>query len=310
MKLRYRLVIIVITILLVTGVSLSAILVGIAFSTQMATALESQERLAAEQARVIQLRYESYLQIAHTLADAMADYDGTEPGRQRNRFDQFIQSVVLSNERVVGIFAVFKPGTIDPGMDALFAGTPGSSETGQWAPWYTQQSGTVEHLTYNDIPGMMAHINGPDARRDAIDNPVLQRVAGRDTYIVRVSVPVIYRATGEVAGRVGVNINTAYTQPVVDDTIKTHPDITAMTVYSDNAVIVASYAPDQVGRTLKDAQRSLFSADTDAVQDAVIRGEPYRVTEYSEILKTELEIIVYPFVIGETGKRCAVMMAR
>ena len=132
-------------------------------------------------------------------------------------------------------------------MAALFAGTPGSSETGQWAPWYTQQSGTVEHLTYNDIPGMMAHINGPDARRDAIDNPVLQRVAGRDTYIVRVSVPVIYRATGEVAGRVGVNINTAYTQPVVDDTIKTHPDITAMTVYSDNAAIVASYAPEQVG---------------------------------------------------------------
>jgi hypothetical protein len=124
MKLRHRLIAIFIPMMAVIGVALSVILVRLASSTQMATALESQERLAAEQARVIQMRYESYLRIAQTLADAMADYDGTEPGRQRNRFDQFIRSIVASNERVAGIFAVFKPNTIDPGMDAYFAGTP------------------------------------------------------------------------------------------------------------------------------------------------------------------------------------------
>jgi methyl-accepting chemotaxis protein len=274
----------------------------------MATALESQERLAAEQARVIQMRYETYLRIAHTLADAMADYDATEPGRQRGRYDQFIHSVVLSNERVVGIFAVFKPNTIDPGMDADIAGAAGSTETGQWAPWYTQRTGTVEHLTYNDIPAIMAVINGPSARKERIDDPVLQKVEGKNSYIVRISVPVIYRKTGEVVGRVGVNVNTAYTQPVVDDTIKAHPDITAMTVYSDSGTIVASYAVDQVGKLLSNAQSSLFSADTAAVQEAVVKGEKYRLAEYEEDLKTELEMIVYPFTIGETGVSWAVML--
>jgi methyl-accepting chemotaxis protein len=308
MKLKYRLTIIVILILLVAGVSLSLILVGLASSMQMATALESQERLAAEQARVIQIRYETYLRIAHTLADAMADYDGAEPGRQRNRFDQFMHSVVLSNERVVGVFAVFKPNTIDPGMDASFAGALGSSETGQWAPWYSQRTGIVEHLTFNDIPGMMAIINGPDARKEAIDNPAPQTVLGSNTYIVRVTVPVIYRKTGEVVGRVGVNVNTAYTQPVVDDTIKAHPDITAMTVYADNGFIIASYALEQVGKLIVDAQTSLYKADAAAVQNAVVRGEKYRLAEYSEILKTDLEMIVYPFTIGETGISWAVML--
>jgi methyl-accepting chemotaxis protein len=274
----------------------------------MATALESQERLAAEQARVIQMRYETYLRIAHTLADAMADYDETEAGGQRNRFDRFMRSVVLSNERVVGIFAVFKPGTIDPGMDAAFAGSPGSTETGQWAPWYAHHTGTIEHLTYNDVPGMMAIINGPGARNETIDDPAPQIVEGKNTYIVKVSVPVIHRGTGEVAGRVGVEVNTSYTQPVVDDTIKAHPDITAMTVYSDNAVIVASYAIEQVGKSLKDAQSSLFSADTAVVQDAVVTGKKYRLAEYSETLKAELEMIVYPFTIGETGVSWALML--
>ena len=308
MKLRYRLIIIVFAILIVFGASLSVILVSLAASTQMATALESQERLAAEQARVIQMRYEKYLRIAHTLADAMADYDGTEAGRQRNRFDQFIRSVVASNDQVVGIFTVFKPNTIDPGFDASFAGAPGSTETGQWAPWYTQRTGTIEHLTYNDVPGMMTILNGPDARKERIDEPVPQRVEGKDAFIVRISVPVIYRKTGEAVGRVGVNVNTAYTQPVVDDTIKTHSEITAMTVYSNNGTIIASYALEQVGKLLTDAQSSLFSADTAVAQDAVVKGEKFRLAEYSEILKTELEMIIYPFTIGESGTNWALML--
>jgi methyl-accepting chemotaxis protein len=209
---------------------------------------------------------------------------------------------------VVGIFAVFNPGTIDPGLDAAFAGTPGSTGTGQWAPWYAHHTGTIEHITYDDIPGMMAIINGPDGRKEKIDDPVPQKVEGKDTYIAKVSVPVVHRKTGEVVGRVGVEVNTSYTQPVVDDTIKAHPDITAMTVYADNGFIVASYAVEQVGKLLPEAQSSLFSADTAAVRDAVLKGEKYRLAEYEEDLETELEMIIYPFTIGETGVSWSVML--
>jgi uncharacterized phage infection (PIP) family protein YhgE len=98
---------------------------------------------------------------------------------------------------------------------------------------------------------MMAIINGPNARKETIDDPVPQTVERKNTYIVKISVPVVYRNTGKVVGRVGVEVNTAYTQPVVDDTIKAHPDITAMTVYTDNSFIIASGVIDQVGKLLK-----------------------------------------------------------
>jgi hypothetical protein len=61
MKLKYRLTIIVMAIVLAAGVSLSGTLLFLASSTQMALGEESQERLATEQARIIQMRYESYL---------------------------------------------------------------------------------------------------------------------------------------------------------------------------------------------------------------------------------------------------------
>ncbi|MDR1445312.1 MAG: methyl-accepting chemotaxis protein, partial [Treponema sp.] len=287
---------------------ISFILLTRASSTQMATALESQERLAAEQARVIQMRYEGYLRIVDTLAEAMADYETAEPGSQRTRFDQFLHSIVSSEDRIVGMFAVFKPDTIDRGMDAAFAGTPGSTETGQWAPWYTQQTGRIEHLVYNDIAGQMAVINGPNARKEGISDPSLQFAAGRDSYIVMVSAPVINRRTDEVVGRVCMNVDTAYLQPVVDDTIKNHPDITTMTVYSSNSMVIASGVPDQIGKLLADAQSSLYSAHTTAVRDAVLRGEKYRLAEYSQALETELELIIYPFTIGETGISWALML--
>jgi methyl-accepting chemotaxis protein len=277
---------------------------------QMDTALQSQERLAAEQARIIEARYESYFTLATTLADTLSDYDTAELGRQRARYDQIIKSVVSSEERVVGIFAVFKPNTIDPGMDANFGGTVGSTETGQWAPWYTKLSGEFEHRTYNDVTGLMALINGPNARLPDIDEPVRQTVAGKDTYTVKISVPVIHRKTGEIVGRVGANINTAYTQPVVDAVIndQTLRDITAMTVYAHDTTVIAAGVAGQVGKSLREAQSSLYSAHTTAVEEAVRKGEKYRLAEYSENLKTELEVIIYPFTISETGVSWALML--
>jgi methyl-accepting chemotaxis protein len=310
MKLKYRLSLIVIAILVAVVGAISIILLNRASSMQMATALESQERLAAEQARIIEARYESYFTLATTLADTLSDYDTTDPGRQRNRYDQIIKSVVSSEDRVVGIFAVFKPNTIDPGMDADFAGIEGSTETGQWAPWYTSRSGEIEHLTYNDIPGMTALINGPKARLPSIDDPVIQTVAGKDTYVVRISVPVIHRTTGEVVGRLGVNINTAYTQPVVDAIINDEAmrDIVAMALYSHDARVIASGVPAQIGKSLREAHGSLYSGYTDAVEQAVLKGEKIRVAEYSENLKMELEVIVYPFTISETGVSWSMML--
>jgi methyl-accepting chemotaxis protein len=311
MKLKYRLSIIVIAILITVVAAISYTLLNRSSSMQMALAKESQERLAAEQARIIQTRYEGYLRVAQTLANMMADFDTTEVGRQRNRFDRLMESVLVSEERLVGIFAVFKPDTIDPGMDAAFAGMPGSTETGQWANWYTKRSGGMEHLVYENMDAVMAIINGPNARRDIIYDPIAQTVAGKNTYVIRMTVPVIHRKTNEVVGRVGVNVNTAYLQPVVDNILNDPNlrDITAMTIYTDNGTIIASYDASQVGRLLKDAQTGLFNTEVDQAQDAVVYGKKVRFSEYADAIKKDLEVVLFPFTIGTTGSTWSMMMS-
>jgi hypothetical protein len=181
--------------------------------------------------------------------------------------DQLLHSELESEERIIAVYAVFKPNTIDAGWDARFAGAPDNTETGQFAGWYTRRSGQIEHLTYNEIPAVMDNVNGPDARKEIIYDPVPQTVAGGNTFTVKISAPIINRWTNEVVGRVGINVDTAYTQPVVDATINNNTDITAMTIYSNNGTIIASGAPNQVGRLLNDAQKVLFSGDAGAAFD-------------------------------------------
>jgi methyl-accepting chemotaxis protein len=311
MKLKYRLSLIVISVVVIIVAAISIILLNRASSLQMATAKTSQERLAADQARVIQMRYEAYLRTAQTLADALADFDQADVGRQRNRFDQFMESILRSEDRLVALFVVFKPNTIDPGTDAMFAGRPGSTETGQWANWYTRQSGEIEHLTYDDIATVMNDINGEKARKDLMYNPIPQVVAGTQTHTVTITVPVIWRKTNEVVGRVGVNIDLAYMQPVVDNIINNDTDsrdITAMTIYSQNSMVIASYAEEHIGKSLKDAQGTLYAKNTDVAQNTILHGEKKAFSVYSSILKKNLELILYPITIGETGATWSLML--
>jgi methyl-accepting chemotaxis protein len=311
MKLKYRLSIIVISIVIVVVASISIILLSRASSMQMATSKESQARLAAEQARVIQLRYEAYLRTARTLADTLSDFDKTDVGRQRNRFNQFMESILQSEERLVGIFVVFKPNTIDPGMDAMFAGEPGSTETGQWANWYTRQSGEIEHRTYDDVETIMETLSGENARKELLYDPIPQLVSGKNTYMTQLTVPVFYRKTNEVIGRVGVNINTAYIQPVVDNIVNDPNmlDITAVTIYSNNGTILAGYSPDHIGKRLTDVQNTLYGKNITAAQDAVSQGKKERFSVYSSILKKDLELILYPITIGGINTKWSLMLA-
>ncbi|MDR1637116.1 MAG: methyl-accepting chemotaxis protein, partial [Treponema sp.] len=310
MKLKYRLCIIVISILVTIVAAISIILLNRASSLQMASAKESQERLAAEQARLVQMMYDSYLRTAHTLADTLSDFDKAEVGRQRNRFDQFMESILQSEERLVGIFVVFKPNTIDPGRDADFAGLPGCTEAGQWANWYSRQSGMIEHLTYNDVPTIMQSITGANSRKDIMSEPEPQIVAGKNTHTANITVPVIYRKTGEVVGRVGVNVNLAFTQPLVDDILNDPEleDISAMTIYSDAGIIVASYSEDHIGKFLKDAQNRLYGKNTDVAQKVVETGVKHRFKVHSDVLDEDMELILYPFFIGETGATWSLML--
>jgi methyl-accepting chemotaxis protein len=87
MKLKFRLSIIVVTLLAVVVASTSTILIVQAANIQLHTAEGSRQRLAEGIATDTQRRYEVYLQTARNLATLMGDYERYNPEDAKNQVE-------------------------------------------------------------------------------------------------------------------------------------------------------------------------------------------------------------------------------
>jgi methyl-accepting chemotaxis protein len=306
MKLKFKLSIIVIVILVVVVGGLSTLILSQASSTILNLARESAQRLASQQASYWQGREEGYLRIATVAASFMSAFDGTEAERRRQRFNQFMEATLSADPNLVGIFAVFKPNALD-GLDSQYRGAVGCTAEGIYAPWYTRKSGQIELLTYDNVSGAEDVISGPNAREQTVTNPESMMIAGQPTYIFRMAVPITDK-TNQVIGLVGVNIRIDAVEGVVEQTLKENQDISVMAVYSDNGVILGSYDKSRVGKNMQEVDTVLFGSSIDEAHEAVKVGKLYHTQHYSSAHGTNMEIILYPFVIGQSQASWSVML--
>ncbi|MDR0377239.1 MAG: HAMP domain-containing protein, partial [Spirochaetaceae bacterium] len=306
MKLKFKLSAIVVAIMVTVVGGLTALILAQASSVIRRVSLESAQRLASQQATYWEGREEGYLRVATVTAGYMSDYEGTEPERRRRRFDQFLMATLTTESNLEGIFAVFKPNALD-GMDSQFRGTPGSTAEGVYAPWYTRRSGAIEYLTYERVADAQAFLNGPGARNQVLMDPELQMVAGRQAHTFCMFVPIIAK-NNEVIGLVGLDIGIDAVQGIVEETLKNYADISALEVYSGNGTIMGHTDKNRVGMNMQEADAALFNGVVNEAADAIKNGKLYETEQYSPLLKTKLEIVLYPLTIGETGSSWSVMV--
>jgi methyl-accepting chemotaxis protein len=308
MKLRIKLCVIILAILVAVVGGLSFLILTQASSTISTLSVESIERLAGSQAAYWQGREEGYLRVASVASGFLGAYEQTEPERRRARFDQFLEATLISEPNIVGIFAIFQPNVLD-GLDYEYRGVRGSSAEGIYAPWYSRTSGRIEHLTYENVPAALEVINGPNNRQQTIRDPESIVINGKQTYAFRMAVPIIRSGTDQVVGVAGVMVQIDAVQTLVEQIIAGNADISAMTVYSNNGTILGSHQADRVGKNLKEADDGLYSPYTDRALENVVTGKQDHLRVYTPLLETNLDVIQYPFTIGESGASWTVMIA-
>jgi methyl-accepting chemotaxis protein len=193
-------------------------------------------------------------------------------------------------------------------MDADYRGVAGATSEGVFAPWYSRASGQVELRTYDNVSAALDVINGPNARKESMREPEPQVVNGKQTHVFRMAVPVVNNRNNEVVGMVGINIAISAVQPIVEQLIKDNDDIAVMAIYSDTGIILGSYQADRVGKNLKEADSTLYSDQSTAAADTVLSGKLASMEVYSAVLKSDVEIVLYPFTIGTSGASWSVMI--
>ncbi|MDR2729734.1 MAG: hypothetical protein LBB81_02415, partial [Treponema sp.] len=238
MKIKIKLSLIVIAIVAVIVTAVAVVLLREASGISVNLSKRSINFLAAHRAEYWKGREDGFIRVLRTLANVMSNYEEVPAAERRDRFDEMLKSVITAETAMYQVYTVWKPNAVD-GMDSRYIGRNGSTETGQYGMTFTQENGKIESRVTGDIATSMSYLNGTDARKDRVEHPVPRNINGKDTYFVRMMVPIINPRTNEVVGGVGCLLVIDGIQPTIENTLKTREEITAMAIYSSNGFIMA-----------------------------------------------------------------------
>jgi methyl-accepting chemotaxis protein len=196
-------------------------------------------------------------------------------------------------------------------MDDQMIGRPGSTETGQYAVALSREliGGEIDIRATGAVPEMMAHINSPNARRDWIELPFNREVAGIDTLLMRISVPITNPRTNEVVGMVSCLLYLATLQPMVMEFMRNNQDIAAMAIYANNGYTIASSIPPDAGRMLVDKGETFGDAHA-ALQRSVRDGTNVLLYFYSPALGMNMINSATSFAIGNSDMTWTTFLAK
>ncbi|MDR3170440.1 MAG: methyl-accepting chemotaxis protein [Treponema sp.] len=304
MKFKLKLNLIVIGLVALVIGSISLILLSRSSSMQMKTAIESMRNLAAEQAMDIRRQMELHLQITQTMAGMMNAYNDVGLQLRRIRFERNMESIALHFPMIVGIFSVWKPNVLD-GLDAQYAGQEGYSASGQYIPYFCMNAGKITRRAYANYQQVTAGLSNVET----ISNPEPRIVNGKATYVITITAPVISNRDKQLVGMVGVEVSIDALQPYIENILRDNHNIDALSVYTNDGTIIASFDPSGIGKNLRDADQALYTRYITDALNAVKRGHFLQVEEYSSFLKMQLQMAICPITIGTTTTPWAMMMA-
>jgi methyl-accepting chemotaxis protein len=309
MKIKFKLSIIIIAIMIVVIASLSFIFLQRASSISIDLSLQGITYLAESQAEFWKGREDGYLRVLRTVANVMADYESVEPELRRDRYDSLLEGVLEGEPMITTFYTVWKPNALD-GMDSEYLGRTGSSSTGQYAMRYTQEGTVVtgDAVPAAEIAVAMSNVDGPTARRDMVFDPAPATVAGKNTWLVKIAVPVINPRTGETVARVGCTLSIDAMQPAIEETItNAGGEITIMAIYTDTGFIMGHFIPERVGKKMQDVDVELGEMLPKAVEelesDVNFTGSFYDPTN-----RVNIELVMTSFPIGNSDVQWTVMI--
>jgi len=307
MKIKFRLSIIMIAIVAVIITIVAVILLNQASKISIELSTRAIDNLAAQRAAYWQGREDGLYRVARTLANIFGDFEDDPPAERRDMYNSMMQSVARAETTIFQVYCVWLPNAVD-GMDARFAGRPGNTETGQYAAAFRMENGNANITVTTDIADAMAYLTGPNNKKDRYEHPVPRTIDGKDTWYFRVMVPIINRRNGNVVGGVGCLCVIDAIQPTIENTIKTREEISAISIYSSNGFIIASYVPERVGKQLVDVD-TIYGKHIKDANQAVNDGKEFACSSYAPVLKSNVEITITPFPMGSSGRSWSIMVA-
>jgi len=306
MKNKVKLSIMIIVIIAIVGGGIVIVQLSQASSITLNLSRQKTMYMARQYAQLWDGKIDGYIKVLQSLSNVMNFYENLPPEARRREYENTILSVFEDMPEFVRMFTVWKPNAID-GMDARFIGRPGSTKTGQFAFALTRENGQMEKQTSDVVHTAMAHLTGSNSKTVEMADPTVIKLAGKDTWCVRIMVPILNKRLNESVGVVGCQFNIALIQPLVEQTIKDHDEVSSMAIYTNTGFILANYLPELIGKQLVDVETQ-YGDYLDMVAGAVKNERECEVSCYDPEMKTNMNMSIAPIPLAASPTTWAVMI--
>jgi methyl-accepting chemotaxis protein len=246
-----------------------------------------------------------FITMLQTISILFNSYENPEPAMRRQEYERIMRAIFEAMPEFIQMFTVWKPNAID-GMDARYIGRAGSTATGQFAYALTRETGQVQVITSAVVQEAMAYMTGPDAGVVRVSDPVPFKNQ-RDTYAVRITVPILNKQTNETVGVVGCLLDIDMIQPRLEKTIKDNDGVASMAIYTDNGFILASYSPERIGKKVIDVEIQ-YDGYINDVNDVIKNGYEWEGMAYDPVLRTNMFMAITPITLADSPTTWAVMI--
>jgi methyl-accepting chemotaxis protein len=297
MRIKIKLSLIVIAIMASVVFGISVILLWKASGISRDLSLRSIKYLTEQRTEFWKGRVEGNLRVLQTLASVMSTYEDLDLKSRRDRFDNILKGTILSEPYMINLYTIWKPNALD-NLD---------NELGQFAITYTRETGEILSRKSADIEASMAYFNGPNSRRSRVEAPFSRVVGGKEKFIYRMMVPIINPRTNEVVGGVGCLIYIDEIQPILENVVDIHEEITIMVIYANNGMILGHVFPERVGKFMKDVDLEYGKTQEKALT-AITQGKGFEDTAYDPTFKTNVFMNLISFQIGDSDMTWSIII--
>ncbi|MDR1868134.1 MAG: methyl-accepting chemotaxis protein [Treponema sp.] len=288
MKIGVKLVVLI-SVFNVIGIGiLAGVTVSLAHREITKLAEEQALSLAQKGAEEIKSWFGSYVDAARTLAHAMEGYTEIPVEERRAQFDLMLKQTIIAHPEADAVYVNWAPNALD-GMDADYANTLGTDETGRYIPQWIHGPQVIAIMGFGF--DMVMHVSG--GGEEFILDPSA-RPEGATKLATIIGIPIKNNDT--VVGFIGFGIELSRIQAIVNE-IKPFGDGYGF-VFSSGNVVIAHTDPERLGKNMRETEVDTFGSSLDTVVDAVTTGK----TAAFSVPSAEKGIMQYyavPFTIGQ-----------
>jgi methyl-accepting chemotaxis protein len=306
MKIKYKLSIMVFFIVALVAASISVLLLQQARNVALTANLRGIDYLANDQATYWKSRENTYIRVLSTLANVMGNFEDIPAEQRRDWYDDMLYFALESEPDMAAMYSIWKPNALD-GMDSRFIGRTGSGPNGQYAMIFSKETGQIAGRSSTDIANTIAYLNGPNARKNRVDNPEPLRVNGKDTFAFRMMVPIINRRTNEIVGGLGCLWAIDGIMGTLDDLINTRDEVIGASIYSMDGTIIGDVYHEKLGKNTMEVDVE-FGEHQRALYEAITNAKPFKVRLYDPEMRTNVVLITLPFQIGNSDQYWSILI--